>query len=699
VIVDNYNDAAHVQGVYISPNRDATFRIEESILMRNGFDYDPASFIWPPSGILKYNIFNRNMYLSGELDNMNSGVFDSISLFGASGDQFRPGMKIERNFFYQGYVAMGAHGGYPDLDGATGTFKDNIIQRYLGSGTDDNRGQPGWGLDLGSGANLVEVSGNIITNAQQDANFPAFSLNPLGWYCYSHTFKYPTRNNLIFNNIFDSSNAASTISIRDGVDEVKSNCLTGWSFPGITGNTISNNILINSNLVKSSNDPNPSAIGTVNDIVFSNNEIFSSRTEASLAHNWTDSERTLKTYLESIGYSVSSSDGYMEFFNEAKLQRKGFWRNEFTSKSINTYIRDGFTDINNVVQVPICTPNWSCGNYSVCTNSLQTRSCINLNSCNINTNKPVESQSCYSPSNPPIPSSDPSPPSSSSSGGGGGGGSSGLSSFFDYVRGSSKDLCISNFKFSTWSACIDEKQFRERSDLNSCRENSKEIRVCKKQLDENSLRFLNAKKVSLEKFKDKIYNSKFSSGTQIIKLDKEIKNPFIVYNENEGLDYFAKLVDEKDGEFYYSVEAVDENLINSGVLEEEGIIEKSVAEDIRDSLDTLTQDKSYRGVIYAMLGLFFLTFVLGIVFYFRKNNEKKILERLHEANNKSDAKNTPENLSKTYSDEKVQRYEKYITEIKSYLSKHPELSSEQARLNLEKIGWNKEILDVVFKNE
>lgn len=51
---------------------------------------------------------------------------------------------------------------------------------------------------------------------------------------------------------------------------------------------------------------------------------------------------------------------------------------------------------NNNPPPPQCTPNWSCGNWSACTNSNQTRSCSDQNSCGINTNKPDESQSCVS---------------------------------------------------------------------------------------------------------------------------------------------------------------------------------------------------------------------------------------------------------------------------------------------------------------
>ncbi|MEK6842390.1 MAG: hypothetical protein AABX84_01120, partial [Nanoarchaeota archaeon] len=45
-----------------------------------------------------------------------------------------------------------------------------------------------------------------------------------------------------------------------------------------------------------------------------------------------------------------------------------------------------------------CTPNWSCDdtNWSECIDDLQTRTCNDLNSCNNNSTKPAENQSCVS---------------------------------------------------------------------------------------------------------------------------------------------------------------------------------------------------------------------------------------------------------------------------------------------------------------
>ncbi len=43
-----------------------------------------------------------------------------------------------------------------------------------------------------------------------------------------------------------------------------------------------------------------------------------------------------------------------------------------------------------------CTPNWSCGSFSICVNGLQTRTCNDINNCGTSNGKPITSQSCTS---------------------------------------------------------------------------------------------------------------------------------------------------------------------------------------------------------------------------------------------------------------------------------------------------------------
>jgi hypothetical protein len=349
LITDGFNkidEGSHVQGLYTSGTRDSRIRIEQSILMRNGFKHGDPELSWPPTGAQKWNIYDRNMYLSGECDNDVCGVFDTVSLIGASGDQFRPGMRVERNFFYQGYVQMGAHGGYPDSDGPTGIMVDNILQRFKGTGTDDNRGHPGWGFGLTSGAYRVEVARNIVTGAQHPATSYGLYIDNLGWYCYSHIFEFATRENNIHGNIFDTGTARAAIRVVDGsgneMDDVADRCGPPANMPGTTGNQVVNNILINATNTESEYITKTNSEDILNDTFFSGNEMYVDRTEAANDLGWVDPERTLKSYLESLGGTVTSDDGFIEYFYEAKKQRRGYWREEYTARPLVNYMREGF---------------------------------------------------------------------------------------------------------------------------------------------------------------------------------------------------------------------------------------------------------------------------------------------------------------------------------------------------------------------
>lgn len=56
----------------------------------------------------------------------------------------------------------------------------------------------------------------------------------------------------------------------------------------------------------------------------------------------------------------------------------------------------GNTELNFTLQKtpPACVEDWSCDAWSICSGSTQTRTCIDLNNCGTEYNKPAESQSC-----------------------------------------------------------------------------------------------------------------------------------------------------------------------------------------------------------------------------------------------------------------------------------------------------------------
>ncbi|MBC7499645.1 MAG: hypothetical protein H7315_03985 [Herminiimonas sp.] len=341
LLTDNFaTDGSHVEGIYYDGTKDGRLRIEESILLRNGFSRgDPKTLPWPPTGQQTWDMYSRNLYINGEVNSMQSGMFDSVSMMGASGDQFRPGMRVERNFFYQGYVSMGAHGGYADAVGATGSILDNVVQRFTGTGTNDNRGHPGWGIQLGGGAYAVEVARNIVTGAQSAPKSYGFQFMPFFQDCYAR-FAFATRANRVTDNVFDSGQAAAAISVKDGADA--STTCYGMTGLGVRSNTVSNNVLINGTLRESEYLPVGTALNSAPDTVYQGNRIFATRAAAAAALGNNGGDRTLKTYLAAKGITTTSADGFPEYFERAIQQRRGQWNSAWTSLELVNHFRAGF---------------------------------------------------------------------------------------------------------------------------------------------------------------------------------------------------------------------------------------------------------------------------------------------------------------------------------------------------------------------
>jgi len=339
IVTDNYStDGSHVQGLYYDGSRQGRFRIEESILMRNGFSRgDPKTMSWPPTGVQTWNKFNRNLYINGKTDFTTSGMFDSVSMIGASGDQFRPGMQVQRNFFYQGYISMGARGGLPDAEGSTGSILDNVLQRFVGTGTNDNTGHPGWGIQLGGGAFSVEVARNIVTGAQHSSNWWGVQLTPILQDCYAPAL-HATRANRIHHNILDTGSSTAALSVTDGT----SNSCFGLVLPGVRSNAATDNVLLNTKLRESEYLPVAAAVGTAPDTSYQRNQLYADRAAAAARLGWTNPNRTLKTYLQSQGVVVTSTDGFPEYFAKATALRRGQWSPQWTARPLVNYIRNGF---------------------------------------------------------------------------------------------------------------------------------------------------------------------------------------------------------------------------------------------------------------------------------------------------------------------------------------------------------------------
>lgn len=68
---------------------------------------------------------------------------------------------------------------------------------------------------------------------------------------------------------------------------------------------------------------------------------------------------------------------------------------KFTSLiSTTAHIGNVYISGSKVINAVLCTQNWQCTSWGVCSNGVQTRTCTDANNCGITANKPVVSQSC-----------------------------------------------------------------------------------------------------------------------------------------------------------------------------------------------------------------------------------------------------------------------------------------------------------------
>ena len=121
-------------------------------------------------------------------------------------------------------------------------------------------------------------------------------------------------------------------------------------------------------------------------------------------------------YTECIVLDENGGTGKLLFETDFFLNK--------TVISISTHFGQNVTCPTNYTFVSSCAENWSCGNWSACTNDTKTRTCTDLNSCGTIINKPNTTQSCQQ--------------------------------------------CSPNWNCTDWSSCSDNEQIRTCTDTNNC---------------------------------------------------------------------------------------------------------------------------------------------------------------------------------------------------------------------------------------
>ncbi len=153
---------------------------------------------------------------------------------------------------------------------------------------------------------------------------------------------------------------------------------------------------------------------------------------------------------------------------------------------------------------PACNPNWQCETWSTCTRSLQTRNCIDANSCGVLTDKPPIAQSCTS-------------------------------------------ACVPNWKCSSWDNCSNSLQTRTCTDSNGCGSTSGKPALSQACLVTPAITTpppaTNQNCTDLENEYKDFKNKMNLIGSQSSSIGKEFLNYLGCWNTGDGSDFVQKLAD------------------------------------------------------------------------------------------------------------------------------------------------------------
>ncbi len=325
VVIDSFNTVGgNPQGIYIV-HVDGVL-IEECVFDQNG---------WMP-GIDKAgaDIFSHNLYI----DTNNSGVVvrDNIIASGAShGIQMRSGGLCEGNLLVRNSIAL-------MMAGRSGPRAESAIARnnvILDGKNIDEETQRGWGIDFNDVVS-GEISGNLIAN-NGEVGFPLpLLLNGNGY--GNHVHKVEVSGNVIHDwngpvQFLGDDQSLSQIVFRDNVlqnerDEEPLIELSNTSALDV--------IRSGANRIRYGTTPAGGWLrigGKQRSLEWWLDEV-KDQGSTSKAPKFTDSSRSVASWNELNGGEAS----HAAFMAEARKQSRGNWREAFSARGANAYLRAGF---------------------------------------------------------------------------------------------------------------------------------------------------------------------------------------------------------------------------------------------------------------------------------------------------------------------------------------------------------------------
>ncbi|MEK6919334.1 MAG: DUF4215 domain-containing protein, partial [Nanoarchaeota archaeon] len=280
--------------------------------------------------------YSHNTYFAG--GTINPIYKDSISSRSSNvGLSARSGGFFDNNLLLNNPIGIGV-GYFPYNERAVGEVKNNVIldgRNIVGTPEENPRSPQGWGISI-SAASGIEISNNVVAH-QKSGGGPVAILVSGG---------YSTGLEIHDNKIYDWSpgiifdyNAYSSPNniYNNNLQEPNGGQLIYHNNGDLLGTEVFS--YANNKYYSASSPESWFGFGTSFNVNFADWESKSLEVGGiSERTAFLDPDRDISTYMKSLGMTQTLET----FLTEARKQSKYNWREEYTAKAVNDYIREGF---------------------------------------------------------------------------------------------------------------------------------------------------------------------------------------------------------------------------------------------------------------------------------------------------------------------------------------------------------------------
>jgi hypothetical protein len=348
LFTNNYSVAAHSQGLYSATT---SVLLEENIFDHNGWYQQGDASTKSEGKATKFNhntyfgsprntIFRRNLFLRSS--SIGSKFTSNTSADEGVSNQIRAwNIQLDDNLYVEGEVGISLGGNNDQDDGPRwqNIYVTNNVLMHIGRTQPTNR-DLGWGLDVDDW-DSGEVSGNIFTQWGDSTHTNNWAIISQG-----------DTNDVLFhdNIVYGLYGSQPLVQFLDDDLQTGINFYENEVQATEDDDISSSGRLLTYSLTETGGFYDNYYYSTADeDSWFSGQgEKFLSLSEyrnysgdmssVAEARDYTDPERTLETYLASLGYDTDM-DSFVALLTQ---QSKSNWRTELTADVINDYIRNGF---------------------------------------------------------------------------------------------------------------------------------------------------------------------------------------------------------------------------------------------------------------------------------------------------------------------------------------------------------------------